>query len=301
VGFTLARMNTFLAGYALPRDIGSAYEYSNLGAGLLGQVLAAHAGVDYETLVRQRILDPLDMTMTGITLSREMKQRMAVGHDRHGQPTSLWDVEALAGAGALRSNAIDLVAFLAANLREPTTDLQRAMRASHPAPGTGVGLGWHAIFTGEGRIVYHNGATGGFRSFLGFDPLRGCGLVILANGGPPVDDLALGLFGTDDPGASTIEQPTIAVAAEALERYVGEYRFHQSLAEVVTLAVAIEDAGLVLRIDGGASTPLRAISETGFIVGTSETQVSFVVDADGVVRALTWHRPHFSRTVKKVR
>src|SRR5580693_4781402 len=71
----------FLSGYTLPRDPGSEYQYSNLGAGLLGHVLACRAGTDYESLIRNRIAQPLGMPDTGITLSSSMKQRMAGGHN----------------------------------------------------------------------------------------------------------------------------------------------------------------------------------------------------------------------------
>jgi serine-type D-Ala-D-Ala carboxypeptidase/endopeptidase len=71
----------FLSGYTLPRDPGSEYEYSNLGAGLLGHLLACRAGTDYEGLIRSRIARPLSMPDTGITLSSSMSQRMATGHN----------------------------------------------------------------------------------------------------------------------------------------------------------------------------------------------------------------------------
>jgi len=70
----------FLSGYTLLRDPGSEFEYSNLGAGILGHLLAYRAGTDYESLIRIRITRPLRMPDTGITLSPSMKQRMATGH-----------------------------------------------------------------------------------------------------------------------------------------------------------------------------------------------------------------------------
>ncbi len=106
----------FSPSYQLTRDIGSQYEYSNLGGGLLGHVLARRAGTDYETLARSRICDPLGMKDTRITLTPEMKARLAVGHDQGLESVENWDLPTLAGAGALRSTANDLLKFLAANL-----------------------------------------------------------------------------------------------------------------------------------------------------------------------------------------
>src|SRR5579864_7247434 len=80
-GYSVNDLYEFLSGYTLPRDPGSEFEYSNLGAGLLGHLLACHAGTDYESLIRSRITRPLGMPDTGITLSSSMQQRMATGHN----------------------------------------------------------------------------------------------------------------------------------------------------------------------------------------------------------------------------
>src|SRR5580704_13650102 len=67
--YSVEQLYQFLSGYTLTRDIGSQYEYSNLGGGLLGHALARRAGVDYETLVRRRITGPLGMHDTVIALT----------------------------------------------------------------------------------------------------------------------------------------------------------------------------------------------------------------------------------------
>ncbi|HEX7678961.1 MAG TPA: serine hydrolase domain-containing protein, partial [Thermoanaerobaculia bacterium] len=100
--FSVAQLYEFLSSVELTRDIGSKYEYSNLGGGLLGHALALRAGTDYETLVRTRILEPLGMKSTAITLSKAMKDRLAPGHNAELQPVANWDIPTLAGAGALR-------------------------------------------------------------------------------------------------------------------------------------------------------------------------------------------------------
>src|SRR5215469_7965114 len=78
--YTVQQMYDFLSGYKLTRDIGSQYEYSNLGVGLLGHVLSLRAGMSYEALVRSRVCDPLQLKDTRIALTPEMKARLAVGH-----------------------------------------------------------------------------------------------------------------------------------------------------------------------------------------------------------------------------
>jgi CubicO group peptidase (beta-lactamase class C family) len=69
--YTVQQMYDFLSGYKLTRDIGSQYEYSNLGVGLLGHVLSLRAGMSYEALVRSRVCDPLGLKDTRITLTPE--------------------------------------------------------------------------------------------------------------------------------------------------------------------------------------------------------------------------------------
>ena len=119
----------FLSGYTLPRDPGSEFEYSNLGAGLLGHLLASRAGTDYESLVGTRITRPLSMPDTGITLSSSMEQRMATGHNAMLAPAANWDLPTLAGAGALRSSANDMLTFLEAFLGYKESPLAPAMKA----------------------------------------------------------------------------------------------------------------------------------------------------------------------------
>lgn len=95
--YSVEQMYQFLSGYQLTRDPGSQYEYSNLGGGLLGHVLARRAGTDYGTLVRTRICEPLGMNDTRITLSPEEKARFATGYDA-SDPKSRTGVVVLSNA-----------------------------------------------------------------------------------------------------------------------------------------------------------------------------------------------------------
>jgi D-alanyl-D-alanine-carboxypeptidase/D-alanyl-D-alanine-endopeptidase len=204
--YSVDQLYQFLASVQLARDIGAQYEYSNLGAGLLGHVLARRAGMDYEALVRSRILDPLGMKSTSITLSSDQKARLTPGHNAQLQAVPNWDIPTLAGAGALRSTTNDMLTFLSAVLgyrKPPLADafaLTTSTRRS-AAPGLDIGLGWH-IFTAHGKdVVWHNGGTGGYRTFMGVDPNARVGVVILSNtstmAGP--DDIGRHLLDTESP------------------------------------------------------------------------------------------------------
>ena len=184
--FTVEKMYAFLSRYELPRDIGSKGEYSNLGMGLLGHALSRVTGKSYEVTVRERILDPLEMQMTGISLDDDMRAWMVKGHNRDGEVVPLYDAPAIPGAGALRSNAEDLLKFVAANVVPPESRLAHAMRESHKvqkrlSERLAVGLAWQVATNGDQTTILHAGGTGGFQSFIGFDPNKRVGAVVLIN------------------------------------------------------------------------------------------------------------------------
>jgi len=300
--YTVEDLHEFISQVELERDIGSEYEYSNLGMGFLGHVLATVAGTDYETLVRERILEPLGMSMSGISLAPEMRARLVVGHDEAGAPVPNWDIPALAGAGALRSSAEDMLAFLEANVGEPETGLERAMRTSHesrrPAGGANsVGLGWHILSVGEDRIVWHNGGTGGYRTWAGFDPDRDVAAVVLTNSTHGADDIGFHLVNEAVPLATApaAAREEVEVAREVLGRYVGTYRLTEDFEIEVTLA----GGRLYVQATGQQRFPVFAASETEFFLRAVEAGITFVVE-DGRATAMTLHQGGVEQTAERV-
>src|SRR5439155_11755365 len=157
-----------LAMIQLAQMPGEKYEYSNLGVGLLGHALSLRAGKSYENLIVDRICTPLGMSHTRITLDAAMRAKLAPGHDRVGQEAKNWDIDALAGAGAIRSTADDMLIYLAANLNLTETPLWSAMRMTHERRAgvddhTDIGLAWHIARRTGTR--WHDGGTGGYSSY----------------------------------------------------------------------------------------------------------------------------------------
>jgi CubicO group peptidase (beta-lactamase class C family) len=158
-------------------------------------------GRPYEELVVERLARPLGMEDTRIRIDDASKARLAPPHLAGGAAAKNWDLAALAGAGGLRSTADDLLRFLAANLGGAPSDLLRAMELSHEARakvqegGPWVGLGWHRTRLGDGRtMIWHNGGTGGYRSFCGFVKESGTAAVVLANSTADVDALGVAVL-----------------------------------------------------------------------------------------------------------
>jgi CubicO group peptidase (beta-lactamase class C family) len=196
--YTAENMYDFLSSYTLQRDIGEKYEYSNLGMGLLGHVLSLKARMDYEQLIVERICHVLGMQDTVITLTESMKKRLAKGHTPMGEVPN-WDIPTLAGAGALRSTANDMVTFLGANMGIERTSLLPAMDMTHEpridvSNDMKVGLGWHIRDNGKTQIIWHNGGTGGYRSFCGFVKHEKVGVVVLSNMNIGADDIGFHLL-----------------------------------------------------------------------------------------------------------
>ena len=275
--YSVAQMYTFLSSYELPRDPGQTYEYSNLGVGLLGHALALKAGMSYEELVRRRILAPLGMRETAITLSPALRARVAPGHDNEGNVVPNWDLPTLAGAGALRSTAQDMLTFLAANL--DSTSVFRQAQLSRRAAGSAsmtIGLGWHILTRpGGARITWHNGGTGGYRSFTGFDAARRIGVVVLTNANIGADDIGFYLLdGTLPLQAPPKVRTAVAVDSTVLDRYVGEYELVPAFHIVVTR----EGAGLFIQATAQPKFPIFAESETEFFLKVVDAQITFAKD-----------------------
>jgi CubicO group peptidase (beta-lactamase class C family) len=298
----------FLSGYTLPRDPGSGFEYSNLGAGLLGHLLACRAGTDYESLIGIRITELLSMPDTGIILSSSRKQRMATGHNAMLTPVANSDLPTpLAGAGALRSSANDMLTFLEAFLGYKESPLAPAMKAMleirRPAGQTKTGLAW-LIYSADGReIAWHNGATGGFRSFVGYDPKERIGVVVLSNASTPsgVDDVGLHLLNPKLPLANP-EPPRrhteIHLDPRLLDNYTGRYQVPPNLILEITREGDRLFAQAFVQfphnrpgdLTGAPKFELFAEGGKNFFARVSDSQITFETGPEGRATSLILHR-----------
>lgn len=188
--YTVDDLYRFLSTYQLRREIGQQYEYSNLGMALLGHLLANHLGCSYEEAVRTHICHPLGMNSTRINLTDEQKQMLAPGHTSLGDPAVCWTSPTFQGDGALFSNTRDMMKWITVNLGLVNHPLANIVQDCHtpqfPASikHTSVALGWHVSTWkkgGLGEVLWHNGATGGYTSFLGLEKSRKTGVIVLSN------------------------------------------------------------------------------------------------------------------------
>lgn len=192
VDYGAKELYAYVAKHGVARPDGAKFEYSNLGVGLLGQALAVRAGKSYDALVREEVTGPLGMTETAVVLSPALSKRFVGGHGAANAPNHAWDFDALAGAGAVRSTANDMLTYLEAQLHPDKVSgkgaaaktLPAALAASHEVRGDADGdmqiaLNWFRM--GQGGAYWHNGATGGFSAFAVFDPAHDFAVVVLFN------------------------------------------------------------------------------------------------------------------------
>jgi D-alanyl-D-alanine-carboxypeptidase/D-alanyl-D-alanine-endopeptidase len=297
-------LSVSLANYKLAGTVGTDYNFSNLGMGLLGWAISRRAGVSYEALLKTRILDPLGMKSSGITLTPAMNAQLAVGHNKVLQPVSYWDVPALPGALGIKSTAQDLLTFLEAELGYRTSPLAASMAAMlnvrRPTryPGLELAIGWHILTTSKTQIMWHNGGTGGFRAFIGFSPRTKTGIVVLSNTGSSngIDDLGLRLFSATPPDLYFLREHTeIKVDPRLFSNYIGQYQ----LPDGMLLAITLNGDHLQAQL-GQQKFQLAAESPKDFFVKNIEGQLTFVTDREGVAYMAVLHQAGTDLPAKRI-
>jgi len=281
---TEAELYGFLSTCTLTREPGSSFEYSNVGMGLLGHLLARRAGRTYEELVVERICAPLGMDSTRVTLNPELEARLAPGHFRTGEPARHWMLAPpLAGAGAFRSTANDMLRFLAANIGLEPSPLSRAMQAAQQAradsewPGVKIGLGWCVVERDGKTLWMHSGGVPGYRSFIGFSKQPKRGMVVLGNSSTDIEDIGLYLLDKSlgllesGPSISVVREP-VTVAVSLLDAYAGLYQVDKTR----KISIAREGDQLFLQITRQPRYVLLPESETRFFIAQPEVLVTFV-------------------------
>lgn len=300
VDYSLGQLKDFLATYSLPRDPGAKYEYSNLGAALLGYALGRHAGTDYEKLVQERILAPLGMNSTAITSDADMQSRTALGHDAASKVTGGWNLKLFAGAGGIRSTGNDMLRYLKANMGLTPSPLQAAMqmaqtpKAAGPGPDNKIGLIWMTQHGPDGDVIWHNGMTGGYASFIGFTADHRHGVVILTNVAITVDDLGFATLHAAWPLAPA--HRSVALSTQVLDEYQGTYR----LAPTMLLNVFRVNDQLVMQATGQGAIPFYASANDEFFASIDNLRISFKRDEQGKVDGLVLHQ-HGDHTAPKLR
>lgn len=193
VDYHAANLYEFIAKHGVQKPANTSFGYSNLGLGLLGQALANRANTPYPELLRLQVTQPLGMIDTVVKLSPSQERRFATGHNAQHEPAHAWALDALAGAGAIRSTASDMLTYLEAQLHpdavkqttaSPSATISSALQLSHElhadaGPNVKIALAW--LYNSNTGSYWHNGATGGYSSFAFFNAKEDTAAVVLFN------------------------------------------------------------------------------------------------------------------------
>ncbi len=200
--FTVEKYFIRLQGLKLEYVPGTKYIHSDFGIALLGNAMSKISGLSYEQLLAQELLKPLGMKNTQLTFPQNTGLRIVPGHNRKGKPVAPWNFDAMAPAAGLKTSMNDLLTFVGANLTPPTKVFENAFAEVQQSKvdilfgkggrSTSIGYGWYSsTLTQESNlpVVWTNGGTGGFRSFIGLIKDTNTAVVILSNAANSVDEM----------------------------------------------------------------------------------------------------------------
>ncbi|WP_433595315.1 serine hydrolase domain-containing protein [Lysinibacillus xylanilyticus] len=170
------------------------FRYSNVGMGLLGYILANTLHTDYETAIKQRLADPLNMPNTFISIHSDKAEAVLQGYTILGHKKPPLQMNEFMAAGAARSTVNDLLKFMKVHLSDENSGYTLTHQATETfSEHMGIGLGWLL----EDNIIWHNGSTKAFSCYLGFDKTKQTGVVVLSNYRSPILATNPGQIGKD--------------------------------------------------------------------------------------------------------
>lgn len=260
---------------------GEVIEYSNYGTGLLGFALGRKLGGGYAAALQRRVLGPLSLHDTFVTVPPAARPRLARGTTDDLAPAAPWTFDALAGAGALISDARDQLAFLGLELDAASDrggplahEMKLTQESQLDRPGSNEGIGWQIDERGR---YWHNGGTGGFRAYESFDPKTRRAVVLLASTSvATVDRLGDVMYDVLDGHAGP---PVVLPTAAQLAELAGTYDLTGS-----KLVVAARGGRLYIEGPGAPAYRLVPFSDHEFWIEELQSIAAFERDQAKVAR-----------------
>ncbi|MBK1441727.1 beta-lactamase family protein [Parapedobacter sp. ISTM3] len=197
-GYSKEHLYAYLKSYQADTPPDSVYLYSNLGFGLLGDILATSYGKPYDEMVQAIICQPLGLKNTTEHPNPE-SQYVAKVYNQKGEETPLWTFDAFTAHGSLKSTTADLLNYAKAHFKLPESDLEHALARTRQftyfnPPDTDIGLAWHMNLIGDELVYWHNGGTSGSNSYMAFTPDKRIAIVVLSNTAESVDTIGVAIL-----------------------------------------------------------------------------------------------------------
>ncbi|NED99195.1 serine hydrolase domain-containing protein [Phytoactinopolyspora halotolerans] len=262
------------------------FKYSNIGYSLLGSIIAAASGQDYNTYVRRHIVDRLSLADTGPEYDPARAGEYARGYtslayaDRR-IPVDHVDTAAMSAATGFYSTAQDAVRYFSAHFHGDDRLLSDAskrlmQRAEWQVDGSDgeYGLGLDRAEIGGRRVFGHGGGYPGHITKTYFDPEAKLAVSVLTNAiDGPAEPLASGLIrmvnlavessgGNGDERRSDVD----------LDRFTGRFATMWGVQDVVRLGrrlylfrpVADDPTQPTTKLDVVDDSTLRVVGGIGF-------------------------------------
>ncbi|KAG2478116.1 MAG: hypothetical protein NPMRTH1_760021 [Nitrosopumilales archaeon] len=268
----------------------SKYSYSNFGYTLLGYALENVFDQSLQNEVDVKILNEFGMSNTTITNIDDKSENFALGH-KNGEPTKDIQWKAPLGAGGYHSTANDLVTFLSVNLGidEPTPEFVKLTHqpyynvtnefAEHQSQS---GLGWKISTCPGTKVLWHDGGTDGYRAFLGFEPNKKWGVVVLTNSETEVEHIGLHLLHN-----STFDMREFNLDKTYLDynEVLGTYQMHN-------YTIKIEKTGnqFFAKINEQPKKKIYPESDTKFFFTDEYSFLEFERNEMGVIKGINFHK-----------
>lgn len=175
---------------------GTHYEYSNVGFGLLGQLLAKKMNTDYEGLLQQLISQPLALKDTSVKLSADQAKREVASYWVNDDLIKKdWEFRFEQPSGGIYSTMTDMLKFTAYQLRHSPDSEQntRLTQASyiyqfqfdnpHEFSADAMALGWSVEFPAKGipLLIMKNGWVNGVNTYVQLTPTKDIGIISFTN------------------------------------------------------------------------------------------------------------------------
>ena len=209
----------------------STFAYTNVTHHLAGRIVAKAAGTaDWNTVLQQELLDPLGMKDSSYTAAAiEAATNHAKGYRWTPDGTievpftQLFPYDFGGPAGDINSTLEDMARWVRLQLGNGSFEGRRVVSSQNLAfthtPKVALSdklvyaLGWIIQLTPNGNIIWHNGSTRGFGSFVGMVPDKNVGVIVLTNEENVDFPDALGLWTLD----CILDNPKIDHVADALK------------------------------------------------------------------------------------
>lgn len=295
------------------------FQYSNLALTLVGEIVAARAGIPYEQYMRERILDPLGLRDTRTFFPvEEHGESMAVGYtgrernaERRRLPPRYGRDHTRAG---FTSTVNDLARFASWQFRvlagDDETVLDRnTLREMHrihwaePSGSPNWGLGFSVLNIEGQTVVGHSGGCPGYTTNLAIVPKHQVAAIALTNAADgPAGGITRTMLKQIGGALARVEAAAAAPPDDLpdLEQYAGNYSsgvwggenlirvWGNQLASIFVPADVVNEVTMLRHVEGDRFVRLGSDGEP-------REEVEFLRNDDGIVTAARTHSTHATR------